>query len=194
MAMGRPRTFQDDEIRAAMMQLFWQHGFEGTALPDLEMATGLSRKSLYNAFGDKQAMFVAALGAFRQAVVREHTLALAQDGAGVKSISTVLHGLADLAGTPTGRMGCMICNTSREDVADVPAVREEINAYFAAIEAAMLKAILTGQALGEIEDRKPEDLARLCLGAIVSISVLAKAGQPVAVLKSIASETIAALR
>ncbi len=178
----------------ALLRQFWSHGFGGTALPDLEAATGLSRKSLYNALGDKQAMFVAALKAFRQTVVHQNLRDLRADGAGLDAIAAVLQGLVAQAGTPIGRFGCMVCNTSREDIAIVPEVREQIDSYFTAIERAMRKAIITGQARSEIVRRDPDDLARLCLGALVSISVLAKAGQPVPVLKSIATETIAALR
>jgi TetR/AcrR family transcriptional repressor of nem operon len=192
--MARPRTFDEDEIRSALLRQFWSHGFEGTALPDLETATGLSRKSLYNAFGDKQAMFVDALRAFRQSVVRENTQALRTGGSGLDAIASVLTGLAELAPTSTGQLGCMVCNTSREDVAEVPEVREQIDAYFSDIERAMRSAVEAGQASGEIVDRDAGDLARLCLGALVSISVLAKAGQSTAVLTSIADETIAALR
>lgn len=192
--MARPRTFDEDDIRAALLQQFWSHGFEGTALPDLEAATGLSRKSLYNAFGDKQAMFVDALRAFRQSVVRDNTQALRADGSGLDAIAAVMTGLAELAATPMGQLGCMVCNTSREDVAEVPDVKEQIDAYFADIERAMRGAVEAGQASGEIVDRDPAELARLCLGALVSISVLAKAGQPGAVLTSIATETVSALR
>lgn len=192
--MARPRTFDEDEIRTALLRQFWSHGFEGTALPDLESATGLSRKSLYNAFGDKQAMFVDALRAFRQSVVRENTKALRAGSSGLDAIASVLTGLAELAPTPTGQLGCMVCNTSREDVAEVPEVREQIDAYFADIERAMRSAVQAGQASGEIVGRDADDLARLCLGALVGISVLAKAGQSTAVLTSIADETIAALR
>ncbi|MEM9755984.1 MAG: helix-turn-helix domain-containing protein, partial [Pseudomonadota bacterium] len=63
--MARPRSFDEVEIRSKLLETFWGTGFDGTALPDLEEATGLSRKSLYNAFGDKRDMFLDALRAFR---------------------------------------------------------------------------------------------------------------------------------
>lgn len=43
------------------MHAFWQHGFEATSMCDLECATGLKRISIYNAFGDKEGLFLAAL-------------------------------------------------------------------------------------------------------------------------------------
>ncbi|MEM8838244.1 MAG: TetR/AcrR family transcriptional regulator [Pseudomonadota bacterium] len=191
--MARPRSFNDDDIRAKLLLSFWETGFEGTALPDLEAATGMSRKSLYNAFGDKRDMFMRALVDFRGTVL-DHTLTpLQSDNASIEAIGAVLSGLVDFAVTEKGRAGCMICNTSREAIRHDPAVKSEIDTYFQEIEERFLIVVREGQAKGEIKDEPPEELAALCLGAVVSISVLCKAGQPEAMLRSIAAGTIAAL-
>lgn len=191
--MARPRTFDTDTIRVAILRQFWAHGFEGSGLSDLEVATQLSRKSLYNALGDKQAMFLAALTQFRHHAVRENLKPLHKPDAGRAQIGEVLNGLAQLARTADGALGCMICNTSREDIAANPLVRSQIDGYFQDMETAFLTAIERGQSRGDIKDRDPTALARLCLGAVVSISVLSKAGQAGEVLDAIAAETIAAL-
>lgn len=192
--MARPRAFRDDAVRAALLRQFWACGYAGTSLPDLEAATGVSRKSLYNAYGDKHAMFAQALTAFTQGPVRENLAPLQAPESPLAGIEAVLLGLVALAGTEAGRSGCMVCNTAREAVADDPAIGPQIDAYFAGVERAMRTAIVAGQARGEINDRPADDLARLCLGAVVSISVLARARQPQAVLRAIAEQTVAALR
>ena len=48
------------------MVVFWRQGFAGTSIADLVEATGLQRQSLYNTFGDKQALFNAALARYRE--------------------------------------------------------------------------------------------------------------------------------
>jgi len=58
--MGRPREFDPDTALAAIMEVFWAKGFEGASMRDLVVATGLKKGSLYAAFGDKRAMFIAA--------------------------------------------------------------------------------------------------------------------------------------
>lgn len=63
--MARPRTFDDTEILDRAVQVFWTHGYEGTSIAQLEEATGLGRQSLYNAFGDKRRLFLAALEHYR---------------------------------------------------------------------------------------------------------------------------------
>ncbi|MEM8581687.1 MAG: TetR/AcrR family transcriptional regulator, partial [Pseudomonadota bacterium] len=181
------------EVRSKLLQTFWDTGFDGTALPDLERATELSRKSLYNAFGDKREMFLEALRAFRRTAVEANTTPLRHPNASLDAISAVLHGLVDLACTSQGRAGCMICNTSREAIRDDPAVKAEIDAYFRQLEERFLTVIRQGQAQGEIRDQPAKDLAVFCVGSVVSISVLAKAGQPEEMLRKIASQTISAL-
>jgi AcrR family transcriptional regulator len=46
------------------MQVFWRNGFSGTSYPDLMAATGLNKSSIYNAFGDKQALYRRCLDRF----------------------------------------------------------------------------------------------------------------------------------
>ncbi|MEM9423070.1 MAG: TetR/AcrR family transcriptional regulator, partial [Pseudomonadota bacterium] len=59
--MARPRTFNEDEVIQRAMVAFWKDGYEGTSVGKLEQATGISRISLYNAFGDKTQLFLKAL-------------------------------------------------------------------------------------------------------------------------------------
>ena len=60
MNRGRPRTFDPDQVLEKAMQLFWSQGYETTSLQDLLLATGLSKSSLYESFGNQQSLFEAA--------------------------------------------------------------------------------------------------------------------------------------
>ena len=58
---GRPRGFDTADVLKAASERFRTHGFAGTSLDDLVDATGLARPSLYAAFGDKRAIYLAVL-------------------------------------------------------------------------------------------------------------------------------------
>lgn len=64
--MVRPREFDEEKALEAAMQLFWEKGFEAASLSDLTSAMGIQRPSIYSAFGDKKALFEAALRKYTQ--------------------------------------------------------------------------------------------------------------------------------
>lgn len=58
--MARTKGFDEELVLVRIMETFWNRGYQGTSMTMLEEATGLKRQSLYNAFGDKDAMYRAA--------------------------------------------------------------------------------------------------------------------------------------
>lgn len=67
--MARPRAFNPDQALEKVRDLFWQNGYEGTSMADLLEATGLSRSSIYETFGDKETLFVKTLQGYREAAI-----------------------------------------------------------------------------------------------------------------------------
>ena len=55
--MARPRTFDEHDVVTTARRRFTETGYHGTSVEDLSRATGLSKGSLYGAFGDKETLF-----------------------------------------------------------------------------------------------------------------------------------------
>src|ERR1700716_3638151 len=61
MARGRPREFDVDKALELALQVFWGKGYEGASMTDLTETMGITKPSLYSAFGNKEELFRKAL-------------------------------------------------------------------------------------------------------------------------------------
>ena len=55
-----------DAALAAALRVFWSKGYEGASLTELTEAMGVTRPSLYAAFGNKEALFLKALDLYER--------------------------------------------------------------------------------------------------------------------------------
>ncbi len=190
--MARPLGYDPQEVRRRTLEAFWTGSYAETSLADLEAATGLDRRQLYNGFGDKTAMFVTALEDFDAMAGQMFLAPLEAEGSGLAEIAGLLRGFVELSRTPEGRRGCLVCNTAREAAADLPTVRPRVAAYFDRIERAYLTALTQARNAGALvmDDAALRRTARLFFGAHVSLCVLARAGVDADVLHDIAEETL----
>jgi TetR/AcrR family transcriptional repressor of nem operon len=67
--MARTRQFDERQVLIAAMLVFWEKGYEGTSIQDLEKAMGLKRTSIYNTFGNKRSLFERVVSCYRESVM-----------------------------------------------------------------------------------------------------------------------------
>src|ERR1700744_2984141 len=75
------RQFDEQEVIALALDVFWRKGLNDATMQDLAAATGVQRGSLYNAYGDKEAIFLRAYDAYAAQFLDEAAKALAGDSA-----------------------------------------------------------------------------------------------------------------
>jgi AcrR family transcriptional regulator len=59
--IGRPRSFNPEIALEKALKVFWRRGYAGASLSELTAAMGITRPSLYAAFGNKEELFHKAL-------------------------------------------------------------------------------------------------------------------------------------
>lgn len=172
--MGRPREFDQVEVLRQAMLLFWRKGYEATSMADLLEVTGLSKSSLYDTFGDKRRLFLAALEAYRRERLENLRAKLNDGRPGRVSIAAFFAGHALRS---EGREGCMSCNEAVELAPRDGEVQRLVNADFAGLENAFAEAITRGQADGSVTSREdPRKLARFLAVSLQGLNVMDRAG------------------
>jgi len=135
--MGRPRGFDEERALHAAMELFWQQGYDGTSLSDLVRATGASRASLYQLWGDKQGLYVAALERYGDTVATA-ALSLLQRGDPLEAIRHYFHQMADFV---VQGHTCFVVDTVMHEVGACPAIARVTRAELDRVQAALQQAL-----------------------------------------------------
>src|ERR1700678_2090825 len=112
--MARPREFEENTALEAAIGCFWQHGFEATSMRDLSASMGLSAPSIYNAFGDKQALFVRALEHYLDRSTRMRLRRLETSLAPKEAIHQFFDEIIERSVGDQERKGCFLVNSALE--------------------------------------------------------------------------------
>lgn len=172
--MARPREFDEDAVLDKAVQCFWIHGYEATSVRDLIEETGLTGASLYNAFGDKRALYQRALDHYVNRSVAER---IRQCDAlpPREAIGAFFADILERSLNDRRRKGCMLVNAALEVAPHDPGFQKIVAGVLSQIENFFFEQLSAGQANGSITDSTPpEILARHLLGVLMGVRVLAR--------------------
>jgi AcrR family transcriptional regulator len=168
---------------------FWRAGYSATSLDDLTAATGMNKPSLYGAFGDKRALYLATLERYTEAgrVVMVEAL---------RPELTLREGLQRVYDTAlqfylpvdqTAR-GCFLIGTAATESVEDPEVRkrlrEGLRLYDSLFEARIAQARDTGEIA---DDADPAALASMASAVLHTLALRSRAGDPEKMLRAIAT-------
>lgn len=186
--MARPREFDGDAALEKAMHAFWAKGYKATSLDDLCSATGLSRSSLYAAFGGKRALLHHSLARYEEQGIARINSALAKPLPIREAISGFINELIDRIVAGPGRSGCFIGNCAAELANQDRATVERVRQSLERIEATFRVALVRAKARGEIKSESDVDsLARFLVSGIQGLRLVGKANPDHAALTDIAT-------
>ena len=173
--MARTKEFEPERALERATDLFWERGYEATSLRDLLEAMGIGQGSFYGTFGDKRALFLAALDRYQEAA-EASAVATLEDGSPKEAIRAFFGGMVEvLAGQEEPRRGCFLANSAVELAPHDAEVGVRISRYVRLLEDAFERTVRRGQAMGEIDARRDSRaLARSLVSSSLGVRVLAK--------------------
>jgi AcrR family transcriptional regulator len=192
--VARPKEFDREEALRRAIPVFWEKGFAGTSTDDLVGAMGIGRQSLYDTFGDKRRLFLAALRTYNTDSITALSRKLRAGPTALAAIERILVDLAELR-EKARSLGCMgvnaICEMARED-AEVRALTETTAAL---LEATLTDAIEDSKAKGDVFPTVDSRAAARFIAATLSgMKVQAKGGASTQVLRDVAAFAVDGLR
>ncbi|MDV3258538.1 MAG: TetR/AcrR family transcriptional regulator [Sphingomonas sp.] len=173
---GRPREFCVDHALAQALSVFWAKGYEGASLTDLTEAMGITRPSLYAAFGNKEALFRKALDLYEKEKMAYVGKALAEPTAR-RVAETMLRGAVETACNCDGGHGCLRVISSVSCGPAAQSIHEEVIERSNKGKQALVDRLERARAEGDLPaEVDPEGLSRVLVSIIQGISVQANQG------------------
>lgn len=181
---GRPLEFDPDAAVLAAMHLFWRKGYENTSLQDLLDVMRISKSSLYQAFGNKQALFERCMTRYGDLMVGQLHDALTSAPSGLAFIRQFLESVLDEARGECEARGCLVLNTANEFARRDPAIAEAVAQGLGRFHSVLLAAVRRAQLEGDIApDRDAIMLANYLVSSMSGLKTLSKAGADEASLR-----------
>lgn len=183
---GRPREFDPDDALEQAMRVFWAKGYEGASLTDLTEAMGITRSSMYAAFGNKDELFQRVVERYTEGPASYGFRALSEPTAR-EVAQSILRGAAAASTsreTPHGCLGVQAAlSVGNNGLAAQKVLIDWRQDGTARLEARFLRARAEGD-LPETED--PRTLATYITTVAYGIAVQAATGKSEAELRLVA--------
>jgi TetR/AcrR family transcriptional repressor of nem operon len=192
---GRPLEFDPDVALDAAMQVFWRNGYENTSMQDLLDAMGLSKSSLYQAFGGKQALFERCMTRYGDEMIATLREALQQSPSGLDFIRQFLESVLDEARGVCEARGCLVLNTANEFARRNPRIAEAVSHGLGRFHDVLQVAVERAQREGDVpRKRDAAMLANFLVSSMSGLKTMSKAGANEDTLRGIVELSLKALQ
>ena len=168
-SVGRPRSFDEDEVVDRALDLFWSRGASGATTRLLANELGLTQSSIYNAFGSKSDLLARALDVYLDRIDAEIVAPLDLPDAGANELVRFVDSLITWISAP-GREGCLLLNLLAEKGAADPALVERARTYRQRLRLAFARTLRNADA-DDAERR-----AEMLLAGVLGVNIAARSG------------------
>jgi AcrR family transcriptional regulator len=192
--MARPREFDRELALQCATRVFWAKGFASTSTDDLIEAMGIGRQSLYNAFGDKRALYLEALDSYQRGTTAGHLKRLNEPASSIAGIRALLLGLI-AEDDELRAMGCMGVGAVSEFGTADPTLVELRAKVGPLVFARLVERLREGQARGEVDPAMDvKEAAHFLQMTMTGLQLAARGGANADALRRLAHFAIGRLK
>jgi TetR/AcrR family transcriptional repressor of nem operon len=172
--MARPREFDEEKVLTLAVEQFWERGYEATSIRDLAHAMGLTTASVYNAFGDKRAVYRRALDFYIKRSFGDR-VGRFEAKPPLLAIEAFFEEIIERSLNDVKRKGCMLVNSALEVAPHDEEFQRVVAEVLVQVEGFFRRCVDRGQEDGTISNRQAaSDLAGTLLSTLLGIRVLAR--------------------
>ncbi|WP_294391657.1 TetR/AcrR family transcriptional regulator [uncultured Sphingomonas sp.] len=182
---GRPREFDVDQALGQALRVFWQRGYDGASMTELTAAMGITKPSLYAAFGNKEALFRKALDLYENEKMAFMDAALAEPTSR-QVAERLLRGVLAMQTSSCDPKGCLGVMSSVAGSQEADSIRQWVIERQQSSRAALIVRLERAKEEGDLPtDIDPDALARYMTAVVQGLTLQARAGASAGELESL---------
>lgn len=176
-ARGRPAGFVLHDALEAAVRVFWAKGYDAAPVDLLSREMGMPKASIYVQFGDKEGLFLAAIGHYSQTRTSKVAARLDSGGNLSSDLSSFFKGVIALATSFKEAPGCLVSCVLADAAGASPRMRAELAQRYNAVEERLSQRLKRARREGELPDGTDIAAHAAMLAAIArGITLQARAG------------------
>jgi TetR/AcrR family transcriptional regulator, transcriptional repressor for nem operon len=188
--VGRPKKFERDDVLGVALGLFWERGYHDVSVRELAAAMHINVATLYSEFGDKERLYLEALGRYERENVAYYIGALERVDANLDTIAEVLRDFARFAESGSAP-GCLITNSAIELAPDPERSQAALLRYVERLRSAFDNALGDGTSPGGTTARS--ELSHALTATTLGLFVLIRAKVPAQIVAQVVDVAIKSL-
>ena len=191
---GRPKEFERGVALAEAAKVFWQQGYAATSMDDLGKAMGLNRPSIYNAFGNKAALYRESLALFCGQLDQGIERCIADTENLQKGLVQFFDQALEVYCSSEPNLGCLMMCTAPAEAINLAEIKDDLSGLIKRVDKAFETSLQAALARGELApDSNTKMLAINLQATLHSIALRSRAGDSKQSLKKYARFAVAQL-
>jgi TetR/AcrR family transcriptional repressor of nem operon len=186
--MARLKDFDEQRALDSAVDCFWHRGYEATTVRDLAEAMRIGGASLYNAYGDKRALFAQALERYANRSMRERIARIEAAHWPKEAIAAFIAEIIDRSLKDPDRKGCLLVNSALDVAPHDATLGKVVAGYLDELRAFFRRNVEAAR-----PDLDAEAVADHLLGVLLGIRVLARTRARRKALEAVARPALALL-